>query len=142
MKLKCDICGGLLEMDASLAFAKCEFCGMKYSKESLQAKVQNMKRNGVDNSVSVQAVENSASLLGNAETYMKLGKYEYAMDAFEKVVEKYPNEPKGWWGVFRCAIVANIAGVIIGKKYNSRQETDSFKEITRWSKLIECDEYA
>lgn len=53
MKLKCDICGGLLEMDASLAFAKCEFCGMKYSKESLQAKVQNMKGNGVDNSVSV-----------------------------------------------------------------------------------------
>lgn len=129
MKLKCDICGGLLEMDASLAFAKCEFCGMKYSKESLQAKVQNMKRNGVDNSVSVQAVENSASLLGNAETYMKLGKYEYAIDAFKKVVEKYPDEPEGWWGVFRCTIVANIA---VG--------ADNFK--IGWSSLISSDEYA
>lgn len=43
MELKCDICGGLLEMDASLAFAKCELCGMKYSKESLQAKVQKLR---------------------------------------------------------------------------------------------------
>ena len=116
-------------MDASLAFAKCEFCGMKYSKESLQAKVQNMKGNGVDNSVSVQAVENSASLLGNAETYMKLGKYEYAIDAFKKVVEKYPDEPEGWWGVFRCTIVANIA---VG--------ADNFK--IGWSSLISSDEYA
>lgn len=35
MEFKCDICGGVLEMDASGQFARCEFCGMKYPKERL-----------------------------------------------------------------------------------------------------------
>lgn len=118
MELKCDICGGALEMDASLEFAQCELCRMKYPKESLQAKVQ---KSGVkaNNSVSIQGTETKSSLLKNAETYMNLKRYEHAMDVFKKVVEKYPDKAEGWWGVFRCAALSCI-----------------------WDELVEGDEYA
>lgn len=41
--LKCDICGKKLNMDESGEFAICEFCGVKHTRERMQAKEQQMK---------------------------------------------------------------------------------------------------
>lgn len=43
--LKCDLCSGGLIMDKSGKFAACEFCGTKYTKETLQMKIENAALN-------------------------------------------------------------------------------------------------
>mgnify|MGYP004732605961 CR=1 FL=1 len=92
-------------MDSSGQFARCEFCGMKYPKERLQAKVQEIKGTvKVDGPVSVQGIETKEELLRNAETCLNLQKYDRAEEIFKRVIEKYPEEPQGWWGVFKTGM--------------------------------------
>lgn len=50
------------------------------------------------------------------------------MDTFKKVVEKYPDEPEGWWGVFRCAIFLHTTWDKTKDKYSV------------WRKLLEYDD--
>ena len=56
--LRCDICGGSLTMDISGEFAICDSCGMKYSKEHVKAKVQEIKGTvSVEGPVKVQSTD-------------------------------------------------------------------------------------
>lgn len=125
MEFRCDICGGLLAMDTSGEFAVCEYCGMRYPKERLQAKIQEIKGTvKVEGPVSVQGVETKAELFANAETYIKLGDYKRADETYMKAVKQYPDDSRSWWGVFK-----------------SGMEGCDYKN-PNWGKLIECDEYA
>lgn len=100
-ELKCDICGGKLIMQAN-GLAKCESCGMEYSKESLRGKAQEVTGTvKVDGSVeTVHGESEKERLLENADVYLSLGKGTEAYEIYNQVTRNYPSDYRGWWG--RC----------------------------------------
>lgn len=100
--LKCDICGGKLVMQAN-GLAKCESCGMEYSKERIQNKVQEIKGTvSIVGAVeTVHGATEKERLLKNAETYLSLEKYDDAKNIFNLITKEYPDDYRGWWGICR-----------------------------------------
>lgn len=92
--LTCDICGGNLTMNESGDFAVCESCGMKHTKERVKVKVQEIK--GVVEITKGEAEKER--LLKNAETFMKIGEIDKAKLLYEKIINDYPDDYRGWWG--------------------------------------------
>ena len=98
----CDICGGILSMDASGEFAVCENCGMWYPKERLQEKVQRAK-DSVEIATGNVELER---LLKNAETFISLGKLGDEKKLYDTISKEYPGDIRGWWGHFTAYIKA------------------------------------
>lgn len=104
--LKCDFCSGPLIMDKSREFATCEFCGTKYTKETVQDKIQEIK-----GSVKIEgAVETTTGeteklrLLKNAETYTQLNEFNQALEVYKQVTNQFPGDYRGWWGIYTTQI--------------------------------------
>ncbi len=98
----CDICGGALAMESNGQNAVCEYCGIKYPKERLQAIVQEIRGTvKVEGSVAVEGIGTKNKLLNNAETYLSLGQYDRAETTYRELTEKYPEEAGGWWGLYK-----------------------------------------
>jgi len=101
-KLQCDICGGNLIMQAGGELAKCDSCGMEFSKERLCEKVQEIKGT-VKVEGAVETVRGDAEkerLLKNAETYTNLNDFEEAKIIYLEIIKEYPDDYRGWWGIF------------------------------------------
>lgn len=105
--LICDLCNGSLVMDDSREFAICEYCGTKYMASTLRAKVMEIK-----GTVKVEgAVETTFGnaekerLLYNAETNIKLNDYDKANQIFHNVIDQYPDDYRGHFGVFKTQIL-------------------------------------
>ena len=88
--LVCDICGGKLSMGSG-GIAVCESCGMEYTKDRLQEKIQEIKgtvridnSHLVDNYLNIARTAYTASNLTEAETYCN------------KVIEISPNSAEAW----------------------------------------------
>lgn len=47
-------------------------------------------------------VDQSARLLKNGETYIKLGNYDAANDVYLTLTKDYPEVARGWWGLIVC----------------------------------------
>ncbi len=100
--LKCDLCGACLIIDDSREFAKCEFCGTKYMKSTLQQKIQEI-RGTVQVEGAVETVKGEAEkerLLKNAETLIKIEKYSDAEKQLRSVTDQFPDEHKAWWQIY------------------------------------------
>ena len=83
--LRCDICGGELEMQGG-GKAVCTSCGMKYSTESLREKFNGLK---VSVTGSREDVEQWRSLL---RTYLSTFDYEAAAGVVKKILEAIPSD--------------------------------------------------
>ncbi len=95
--LTCDACGGNLTMTDDGSFAICDFCGTKHTKERIGIKVQEIK--GV-----VEITKGDAEkerLIKNAEKFIVLKEFVKAKKAYEDITTMYPDEWKGWWGLFK-----------------------------------------
>lgn len=104
--LQCDICGGQLAMDSGGKTATCKACGMEHSIERVREKVQEIRGTVIiEGSVAVQGVENQQDLLKNAETYIKLGLYDKAVETYKKLTEKFPESVEGWWGCVKVSFL-------------------------------------
>lgn len=93
-------------MDKSREFATCEFCGTKYTKETIQDKIQEI-RGTVKIEGAVEAVTGEAEkerLLKNATTYINLKEYDKALDVYKQVTQQFPSDYRGWWGVYTTPI--------------------------------------
>lgn len=104
--LRCDFCNGNLIMDRSREFATCEFCGTKYTKETVQDKIQEI-RGTVKIEGAVEAVKGEAEkerLLKNAETYTKLKEFSKALEVYTLITQQFPDDFRGWWGIFTTPI--------------------------------------
>lgn len=93
--LICDICGGKLVMQSG-GVARCESCGMKYTKERVQEKVQEIKGTvKIDGPVeTVKGDAEKERLLKNAETYLKLNNPVSANTELLKYIEFFPYDIK------------------------------------------------
>lgn len=96
MAVMCDICGGELSMDVNGEFAVCKSCGMRHSKERIQAKVRKAK-GATENSKGNTELER---LLKNAEAYISLGKFDDAREIYDTISKEYPGDSRAWWGHF------------------------------------------
>ena len=86
--LRCDICGGELEMQAG-GKAVCTSCGMKYSTESLREKFNGLK---VSVTGSREDVEQWKQLVN---TYLDNCDYISAEKTAKRILEAVPNDPYG-----------------------------------------------
>lgn len=104
--LKCDFCSGTLIMDKSREFATCEYCGTKYMKETIREKIQEI-RGEVKISGAVETFTGSTEkerLVKNAETYIGIKEFKKALDTYIKITQQFPDDYRGWWGIFTTPI--------------------------------------
>ena len=100
--LQCDICGGELEIVSGGQSAICKSCGMPHSIERVREKVQEVRgKVSVEGPVMVSGIKTKTDLLKNAETFIELKEYEKAKDIYQKLMDEYPEEPDGWWGMYK-----------------------------------------
>ena len=93
----CDICGGKLQIGAG-GIATCENCGMEYTKERMQEKIQEMNGAAPEpvtvQSGTSQVVENYFSM---AESALQSGNNSEAETYCNKVIELRPQDYKAWF---------------------------------------------
>ena len=95
-KLQCSVCGGTLVMSDDGEKAVCESCGMSFKKETVKKMIMELS-----GPVKVEGIQNSDSLADRAETFLRLGEQEKARAAFRQMVDEYPADWRGWWGLTR-----------------------------------------
>lgn len=104
--LKCDFCSGPLIIDNSREFATCEFCGTKYTKETVREKIQEI-RGEVKISGAVETFTGNTEkerLVKNAETYIGIKEFGKALETYIKITQQFPEDYRGWWGIFTTPI--------------------------------------
>lgn len=70
-------------------------------KKVLEGKQQTSSKNSSENAFGDAELE---KLLKNAQTYLKLNDYGLAQKTYSSVIEKYPEDYRGWWGLIICDI--------------------------------------
>ena len=68
-------------------------------KKVLEGKQQTSSKSSSENSFGDAELE---KLLKNAQTYLKLNDYGLAQKTYSSVIEKYPEDYRGWWGLIIC----------------------------------------
>lgn len=121
--LKCDFCDGGLIIDDSREFAVCEFCGTKYMASTLRAKIQEI-RGTVKVEGAVETTTGDAEkerLIKNAETLLKLEKYNDAEKTIKTITNQFPDDYRGWFLLFQLSLFLIRASLdesyYDGKKY-------------------------
>ena len=115
--IKCDICGGGLTMDSSGEYALCDSCGMKHTKDRVQAMAQE-----ITGTVAVSNIASIESMMKRGLLALEDANWEQADEYFGKVLD----------------IDAEYAPAYIGKlcaEVNVENETDLIKRptLTRWA---------
>ena len=86
IQCKCENCGGNLEADISLKTATCPHCGTTY----LVRDIINIALSGKDET------------LESADAFLKLGETDNAMNLYEQVSSRKPQEYRAWLGLIKC----------------------------------------
>ena len=82
--LMCDVCGGKLVMQAG-KIAKCEYCGLEYSTESLREKVMEIK-----GTVNVQGIASAENILSRANDFYEENNVAKALEYYDKYLDLNP----------------------------------------------------
>lgn len=89
-QLLCELCGSNDIIKQNGLFV-CQCCGAKYSLEEAKAL---MTSNTGNNNIYIE------ELLDRAEKLMNITEFSRAKKLYDEVVEKAPEDPRGWWGLF------------------------------------------
>lgn len=111
--IKCELCGSnqLIKNDG---YYQCEYCGTKYTLDEAKKLIV---------SGTVEVVTGNAEkerLLKNAETYIKLGEFEKAKKFYEKIINDFPTDYRGWWGKYSIPFKRYINGEDEPEDYENR----------------------
>lgn len=135
--LVCDICGGKLVIQSG-GVAKCESCGMEYTKERIQEKVQEIKGTvKVDGPVeTVKGDAEKERLLNMANDCLNKGNLAAARRIYTAVSAEYSNDWRGWWGIIRSTPIeisepdrGNWTSMLSGEKIEERSIKETISKI-------------
>lgn len=131
--LVCDICGGKLVMQSG-GVAKCDSCGMEYTKECIQEKVQEIKGTvKIDGPVeTVKGDAEKERLIKTAQECFRKGAVDEADKMFRKISKDYPNEWRAWMGIIYSESLSltndEIRNLFIFQYGQEKQTPDQFLE--------------
>ena len=95
--LRC-VCGGNIILAPDGKSGRCEFCGTEYREQVLKAVMSGAVK--VEGPVEmVMGDSQKERTAKNAETYIMLGEYEKAKDAYGQMISDFPDDYRGWWGL-------------------------------------------
>ena len=80
---KCKMCGGDLEIQEGLTICECEYCGTKQTIPALDD-------------------EKKISLFARANKLRFACEFDKAAGVYESIVEDFPEEAEGYWGLILC----------------------------------------
>lgn len=119
---KCVNCGAAIKIDDNKATGFCSHCGSSYVKEDVinnynihmtTVNEYSTTQNIVKNIYGSEKKESEEYVL-SAETWLKLGDYAKAAEAYDKAIECNPAEYKAWLGKARMAMNAIPQNVLNG----------------------------
>ncbi len=98
INLKCNSCGGDVSFDSNSDIGFCPCCGSKYIKETpVNNYTTNVKNTFNDANITIMG-EDKEKLLDDANTFMRLKKYDSAEKKYSVIIEKWPQDYRGWYG--------------------------------------------
>ena len=104
VKAQCENCNGALEVDSSKRLAICPHCNTPYIvQEAINYYHMSIGHLHADN-VNVYNRESKEDMLRRANVFFKLEQFSQAEKVYKGVIEAYPEEPAGWWGVYKSAM--------------------------------------
>ena len=101
--IKCELCGSN-EFTKVDGLFQCNHCNTKYTLEEAKKLIV---------SGTVEVVKGNAEkerLFSNAETCMKIGEFEKAKSFYEKMINTFPSDYRGWWGKYSIPFKRYING--------------------------------
>lgn len=97
---RCTQCGGNIEVDNTKEAGVCKYCGTAFITE----KVVNNYNSYVTNNINIKHANiinetiGADELYSKAITFAKLGEKIKALKVFEELINKFPNDYRGWLG--------------------------------------------
>lgn len=141
VKAQCENCSGMLTVDSSKKAAICPYCGTPYVVQDAINYYSTHIENLHADVVNIQNGESKQDLLKNAETFYRLGQFDRAKKAYEIVIERYPDEPQGWWGVYKATLHSFVDFHSLEGKYKQYASTAmklydySYEYVQLWETL-------
>ena len=99
---KCVSCGSVLDVNPNLEKATCHYCGTTYLVQDAIKHYRTSIEYFYANTVYLSGSSSAQSQLEAAEAFMKLKKYNDALETFEEVCKIAPQNYLGWWGQLRA----------------------------------------
>jgi DNA-directed RNA polymerase subunit RPC12/RpoP len=125
--LKCEACGAGLSMDANSEFVVCDYCGMKYTKDWVKAKIQEIK-----GTVAVSNIASLESLMKRGMLALEASDWKQANKHFDRVLDIDPEYAQAYVGKL-CAEAKACRGESLADSEMPLSELSSFKNATRFS---------
>ena len=94
---KCPSCDANIEVPADRETVYCAYCGSAIKSKAAIAYGNTVT---IEGEVKVEGIATLEKLVQNAETYMKLNEYQKAHEVFTQITKEYPEDYRGWLGVF------------------------------------------
>lgn len=120
---KCINCGSVLDVDPTLEKATCHYCGTTYLVQDAIKHYRTSIEYFYANTVYLSGGSSAQSQLEAAEAFMKLKKYNDALETFEEVCKIAPQNYLGWWGQLR-ALTENFS-----KNLKYRKELNRIRDV-------------
>jgi tetratricopeptide (TPR) repeat protein len=119
---KCPNCGAVLKVERSLEAAICEYCKSAFIIEKAINHYHNTYNVSVkDSVVHIHSEEQIETLLDRADAFWGMREYDNALNIYHNVSEKFPRDPRGWWGLAECySIDCTISDINKIKTYYER----------------------
>lgn len=103
---KCPICGAILNIESEKEAALCPCCNNAFVVEKAINNYNTFNTIKAD-TVVVNNESEKEQLNKNGEFYIKLGFFEEAIQYYKQLVNKLPDDYRGWWGWIRCKYLKN-----------------------------------
>jgi hypothetical protein len=117
-QLKCSICGGTELNATGDGSLKCAYCGAIHTPEVVKQMLTEIKGQvEVIGKVEVDGVNTADKFTQNGQTFLNLGEWDKARAVFEKMINMFPEDYRGWWGMVLTVTHSLTWNPDLGKEY-------------------------
>lgn len=85
---KCPACGADIQLDNNMESGFCAYCGARMLLEE-----------AIPKKITIDGVQSLEQLCSNAQTFLSLNEYAKAESVYKEIIDKYPRDYRGWWGI-------------------------------------------